>query len=860
VLSRRRLIGVLGALLTIFVAIFINLATIQENLPKALTKPALVWPVLIFLAAISMILALVTPLDEKKQSEAAHARTSSANIRADDGATVHIRDSNIAGRDAHRKDIRIDARSGHIGAVAERIETVIKHADAVHLSTQAAIPIPEQLPPPPSCFVGRRTELETVRKQIITRRDTDPVEKPGAVVVTGGPGIGKSALAVYLAHQLKSEFPDGQLYLDLRNKDGDAVSPLTALEWLLDAFGIPATAIPRDASAASAKYRSELSRRRILILLENAANSDQVRPLLPGSANSAVIVTSRMPLSGLMAAAHLKLELLNEAEAVELLTTSAERKFTAAEALQAKIVAEHCGYLPLALHITGARLRSRPAWSAADMAQKLADERRRLDELQLEDVAVRASFAISYQELAPEERRTLRLLSLLKGPSIDSFAAATVTGLSTQRAERSLESLADANLVDAIASRRYRLHDLLYLFALERLEHEETKQAREQAFLNALRWYASSATRAANFLRPANKMPDIFDFHAPTFQDIASALQWLDEERLNLVAISRAGTSAVGSRKHRVSCAACVVVLGKALFPYFKQYGHLSDWLEIDKLAVQSARRIWDMKAALASALNELAVVYRKRGLLRESIDCFEESLQISRGLGDVRSEAVTLNNMGNTYRHLRDFDKAAICLEQSLAKSVRNGDPMQEALALGNLANVRRNQGRYDEATQLQERALNAHRSHGNRWEEAWSLLNLGAIYSDRRLFPQADELFEQALEMFANLGSDLGVAEALVALGQNHASGKRYDQAFECFMESMQRFLRTDDLVGFGRASRLMLDAFGKSFPDEDVSRLIARLLPVTGMIPPELASEFEQRLRELGYREYDGHKGDE
>src|SRR5215471_18536320 len=368
----------------------------------------------------------------------------------------------------------------------------------------ARVPVAlSQLPPDLEDFTGREGPLERLRARMAGRGESTAVVITGAV---GKAGVGKTALAVHAGHQLRPLFPDGQLYVNLRGTEAQALAPAEVLGRFLRALGVQGQCLPEDVDSRAGLYRSLLADRRVLVVLDNAADEAQVRPLLPAGAGNAVLVTSRARLAGLTLAEVIDLGVLPAGQAVELLGKIVGAGRVAAEPEAASQIASLCGYLPLALRIVGARLAAKPHWRVQRLADRLAAHHRRLDELTVGDLEVRASFALSYRGVGELEQRAFRLLGLLQVPDFAPWMLAALLDVSAGDAEEIAERLADAQLVDAVAEDaaghlRYRCHDLLRLFAAERLAAEETQAARRAALERTLHTYFSRAHTAVRQLR-----------------------------------------------------------------------------------------------------------------------------------------------------------------------------------------------------------------------------------------------------------------------------------------------------------------------------------------------------------------------
>src|SRR6266568_5233669 len=361
-----------------------------------------------------------------------------------------------------------------------------------------------QLPPDIEDFTGREDALDRLRVRMAGRPSGST-----AVVITGAvgkAGVGKTALAVHVAHQLRPKFPDGQLYVNLRGAEAQALAPAEVLGRFLRALGVEGQCLPQDVDSRAGLYRSLLADRRMLVVLDNAADEAQVRPLLPAGAGNAVLVTSRVRLAGLTPAEVIDLGVLPPDQAVELLGKIVGPSRVAAELEAASQLAALCGYLPLALRIVGARLAAKPHWRVQRLADRLGAHHRRLDELAVGDLEVRASFALSYQAVGEVERRAFRLLGLLEVPDFAPWMLSALLDVPAVNAEEVAEHLAEAQLLDTVGEDaagqiRYRCHDLLRLFARERLAAEETPATRRAALERTLQTYFTRAHEAVSQLR-----------------------------------------------------------------------------------------------------------------------------------------------------------------------------------------------------------------------------------------------------------------------------------------------------------------------------------------------------------------------
>ncbi|MFL6072670.1 MAG: ATP-binding protein [Mycobacteriales bacterium] len=639
-----------------------------------------------------------------------------------------------------------------------------------------APPVPRQLPPDLANFVGRHDALKELDELAAAAGGV----ALAVTVIVGPAGVGKTALAVRWAHRVADRFPDGQLHLDLRGHGPDRPVPATtALARLLHALGVPPGQVPVDLDEQSALYRSLMAGRRMLVLLDNAASAEQVRPLLPGGPDCQVVVTSRGWLSSVDGASHLRLDVLSEQEAVALLGRLAGPDRAAAEPDEASTIVRLSGLLPLAVRIAGARLASRPDWSLATLAGRLADERRRLDELQLDDLGMRASFAVSDEGLrtSPDGQRAarlFRLLGLLDGPDVGLSTAAAVAGLPPGEAGQSVDRLVDAQLLTPTGADRYRMHDLIRLYAREQAVREESIEDRQAALVRVLRCQLRAAASATRLLYPdeARRIPAGFEPGPGDPRTRAEAIEWVEAERANLVALMRQAATLPGEGP------ALAVQLAAALYRPMDIRGYFRERLAINQLAVRITRDTGD-RAGEAQALEDLATVYGQLGRLDEAIDCNERALAAFRDLGDRRGEAACLVGTGINYRQRGCFETAAEYLERGLRLSREDGHRPGEASALNNLGQVAQRQGRHAAAVDWHRQAIAVYRELGNRLGEAMALVNLGWAHHRAGQQDHAVVHLESGAALFRELGDRYNEAEGLWALGACHHAAGRDDQA---------------------------------------------------------------------------------
>ncbi|MGH8931798.1 MAG: tetratricopeptide repeat protein, partial [Egibacteraceae bacterium] len=459
--------------------------------------------------------------------------------------------------------------------------------------------------------------------------------------------------------------------------------------------------------------------------------------------------------------APLSLGLLTEDEAVALLARLSGRRRVDAEPAEAVMVARHCGLLPLAVRIAGARLRARPSWPIAALARRLADERDRLWQLRAGELAVRASFQLSYRNLDAAEARTFRLLGLLEGPDATPEVAAALTEATVSDAEAVLERLVDAQLLETPSVDRYRFHDLLRLFARERAEAEEDECGRDAALARALGWYLATAEQANELLKPIPLRTSDQRGGGRLFADQRAALDWLETERANLVAAVKQAAAQAPTPVASVAWR-----LSETLIRFFYLRRHMSDWQEVSEVALRVAQRSGD-RPAQAGPRNSLGVIRFEQRRFDEAVASYEESLAIYREGGNRARERMVLNNLGSVHWEQRQFDKAISLFQRSLAISQELGDRSGEGQVLNNLGSVHREQQHFKMAIGCLRRSLEISREVGDRPNEGRALNNIGDVYRDQQRFERAITSYEHALEIFRELGARHSEGLVLWALG---------------------------------------------------------------------------------------------
>ncbi|GIJ71285.1 AfsR/SARP family transcriptional regulator [Virgisporangium ochraceum] len=644
-------------------------------------------------------------------------------------------------------------------------------------------------------FTGRATELD----RLLTGH---PI-----VTIDGMAGIGKTTLAVHAAHRLADRFPDGRLFVDLRaNTPGlDPLPAAAALETLLRQLGV--TDIPTTEAERSARWRTELARRRVVAVLDNAADGAHVRPLISADgAGSLLLVTSRRRLVDLDGAHALSVDVLPHDDAAALFDGIVGAR-AADDPAAVRDVLERCGYLPLAIRICAARLQHRPRWSVADLAGRL-----RLAQLATSERSVAAAFTVSYEQLTADEQRMFRLLGLAPGRDIEPDAAAALAGVSPLEAEDLLESLLDAHMVVQHEPRRYALHDLLR-------EHARTLATDDDAPMRLLVHYLHRSRSAVNVLFPHSvPQPELPAPDPPVraITDPVEAVGWLDAERGNIIE-----TVTHGPR-------ICVGLLATALRPYLDRQAHHDDALTLHTTALHRSRALGD-PVVEGRALADLAWTHWRRGDYRQAEEFAREALAI---LEDGHARSLALNALGNVAWRRRDSAAAERCLKEALDLTRIAGDRSREGFVLGDLGMILDQLDRHDEARRHLDLALALHRREGNPLGEARVQNQLGSVLRHQGRAEEAVDRHRRAAGLYRSMGNSSdessalnGLGEALLALGDADGAVRRFAEALDLAETAGNRPERARAHDGLARASHddRHADAAARLYADLGVPSLL-------------------------------------
>ncbi|QSB04841.1 AfsR/SARP family transcriptional regulator [Natronoglycomyces albus] len=599
-------------------------------------------------------------------------------------------------------------------------------------------PIRTSLPYSLADFTGRSEELDRIRQL---------AQKPNCgtriVAIDGMGGSGKTSLAVHAAHQLAKHYPDGQVYIDLQGftPDKDALSAEAALDRLLRDIGLDSVQIPNGLEAKAGTWRAALAGRKILILLDNAANSAQVQPLLPGSTECLVLVTSRMRLIDIDGASWVSLGAMSTEESRTLLIRVLGQERVAAEPIAAAELADLCVRLPLALRLATARLRNRPRWSLEYLVDRLRNDERRIAELSSEMRSVTNTIDMSYQVLSSSQREAFQLLSLHPSNDIDLASAAALLGTDAHAAEELLEHLLDMQLLQQHKAGTYSFHDLVRCFAHEVRRGHDPLRLRE-GIVRLLDYYVAASDNVSRVMFPGRRsfghplnLPEVV---LPEVSDNCSALAWLGDHHQSVI-----GAIFLADRE---GLAWHAMLLSRNILCYLTTRGFHRQFLEIGEYAVDSARRIGQVDY-LGANLSNLGIAYWKVGQFDRGIQVCSESLEISRAQDDRLSEAHVTGVFGLLTAHAGRYDLARPYLMRSIELKREFAMVQAEAKSLADMAMLDIHVGRLEEAIVWATESLERHRRGGTMPVDA--LVYLANAHFCLNNLDQAKQAIEQALTL---------------------------------------------------------------------------------------------------------------
>ncbi|AHH93831.1 ATP-binding protein [Kutzneria albida] len=647
--------------------------------------------------------------------------------------------------------------------------------------------VPAQLPPPPSGFTGREDELAALDQ--LLAEDGRPLS-----VVVGAAGAGKTALAVTWASRVADGFPGGQLYAGLRGFDPDRppVEPAEVLRRFLLALGVAAEDVPVDLAERAALYRSLLTGRRVLVLLDDARDSEQVRPLLPGGAGSLVLVTSRRRLDGLVArdgAAYVPVGTLSRAQAVRLIDEVTGVRWSQHDPVNARRVAAMCGHLPLALRIVGARLAVSPRGSLARLAEELADERYRLRALHISDadevqISVGRAFDVSYRRLAPEHAAVFRMIGLLPGSQFGPHLIAAMNSCSPASARATLRALAAAHLVTELGQDWFGMHDLVRLHSRE-VAATELPIADALAIAHrGLAYYCVVADRARRLIRPPvdRLAPSVGSpLVTPELRTRGQALAWFERERANLIgALREAQAAGLNDPVWR---------LARLLFDFLAVRCPWEDWRTSHELGLAAARAAGD-QVGEALMLSGLGVLHGRLGQHERSFTEHDDCQRLAMGEGDLAAVALGAGLAGSALFHLGRHTEATQRSRQALALHRLLGDRYLQAQPLSNLGELARLRGDYRAALSCNNQALLIYEEFGDEERQAWVRVHLGETNLGAGLLDRAQTCFAEAVRLSRVCGSSLREGYALRGIGDVHLARGDKPAARAVWQDALKSF----------------------------------------------------------------------
>jgi tetratricopeptide (TPR) repeat protein/transcriptional regulator with XRE-family HTH domain len=745
------------------------------------------------------------------------------------------------------------ARAEEVLAARADVLVGLAEVAAGTVSAPVAVPVPRELPAYVGAFTGRVVELAELDLLLPDASgQRDGVMGPVVIsAVSGTAGVGKTALAVRWAHRVADVFPDGQLYVNLRGYDPDLpLAPGDALARFLRALGVADQDIPPEVEDRAGRYRSLVAGRRLLVVLDNAAAEEQVRPLLPGSGSVMVVVTSRDALAGLVArdgARRLDLGLLPPDEAVALLCALIGPR-AEADPAAARTLAGQCARLPLALRVAAELAVSRPEVPLAELAAELASQGDRLEVLDAGGdprAAVASVFSWSYWHLPADAATMFRLLGLHPGADWDRYAAAALTGSTLSRAGRLLGVLARAHLIQPVGPGRYGMHDLLRAYAAGLTANHDGGAAGQEVLTRLFDYYLAASTAAMDLLEPRElfRRPDPPPVSSPVPEpgDATAALGWLNAELGTLVSVAEY-TAGHGWPSHAIRLA-------------FTLVGYLAGGRWIEGLTIQNhglnAARICGDRAAQAGTLHNLGFFHTNCGDYQQGAACYQQSLDLATEVGDQHMQTWALGSLATVHKAQGRPEQAADCYRQAIANARKRGDKVDQAIFQGNQANMyvrygryqqgarlawsalaiaremgdrggeshrlctlgqaRYRQGRYQEANGHLRQAVAAAREVGDRNVEAFALIWLGLACNRQGRYEQAAGYHQQALTIYQEMGDPDGQAEALNGAGETLLVTGQPDQARACHTaalnfarQSGDLYLQAHALTGLGAISQ--------------------------------------------------------
>jgi tetratricopeptide (TPR) repeat protein len=623
--------------------------------------------------------------------------------------------------------------------------------------------VPRQLPPDIAHFTGRDDGVDYLDNLLVG--PADPRRTAVISAIDGTAGVGKTALAIHWAYRVRDQFPDGDLYVNLRGYDfSTPVAASDAMDYFLRALGVAPAEIPRDLDERTSLYRSMLYNRAILLVLDNAASVDQVAPLLPTSGSAFALVTSRSRLPGLAAThgtAQLSLDLLSEAEAIALFEEIIGSDRVRREADVAAHLVRQCARLPLALRIVAENVKFRLRASLAAIAADLGGrgDSPGIDSFSMPDesIALEAVFDWSYRQLAPDDGRVFRRLGLHPGSEISVESASALVMASARETRRSLYRLANVHMVEEVGEGRFSFHDLMRLYAREKCDDDDAADVRSAAFANLASWYIRTANNANRLLlqrSPIDVASQLTGTEPLAFDGFVDALAWCELERDNLTLLT--------AQAHRGGLLDIAWRLPGVLRGFYNLRKHWSDWETTHDIALRAAQQLADPHAE-AAVMNGIGTLLKQTRRSAQAIGFHQGALDRRRALGDNVGVASSLDGLGHAYRDVGRFDDAVRCFQESLAIRQGSGDRKGQGWSNNNLGEIALETGSPDTALTFFGFALDARTEVGDRWGEGRTLHGMGQAHEALGQLAQARARYAQAVAVRREITDRWGVAQSL-------------------------------------------------------------------------------------------------
>jgi tetratricopeptide (TPR) repeat protein len=668
-----------------------------------------------------------------------------------------------------------------------------------HGSKPTGLPVPRQLPSGTAIFINREPILAQLNELLTAWSAEDAATVTPTVVVSaiaGAPGVGKTALVLHWAHQVRHHFLDGDLYIDMRGY-GSVPSLIEeqALDKFLRSLSVPPELIPIDIDERAALYRSVVSDKRLLIVIDNVASVRQVRRLLPGSRHCFVVITSRSSLPSLVAregATRVTLDVLSPDDAISLLAEIIGDERVDREYDAAARIAELCSYLPLALRVVAERAAGRPHLSLAELAGELIGEQSRLDALASQEdelINVRAVFSWSYRALPVEQQKIFRSIGLHPGSEFGAAAIAVLVGIPVAAADAQLQELVKVHLAQEVAARRYRTHDLLRAYSTEQALREDRQRARTHAVRRVLYWYLLAANEARRTILPNSQSLSLMSLdgtEVPSFSDVASAMDWYERERLNILASLQ---QAIDLGQYDIAWRLPVVSDG-----FFELRSYWREWREIHTEALNAAQTINDALGE-ASVRRCLGDVCWRFGEHEEALRHYERGTVIAHSIRDPWVEGFSTRGSGLIYQEMGEFTQAIPYFERALEIFQSSDNERGVGMSMISLGLSHRGLGELTRAAEDCENAVGVFRRISDRWSLAWGLVPLGEIYMDMSRLEQARQQFEEAIDIIRDFGDRRSEASGLRQLGQVFRAQDDTARARECWNRALEIFEALED-----------------------------------------------------------------